>query len=257
MQNFLSEIGLSSNEALVYLELLKIGPQLVSVLANRLSFNRSSTYSLLKSLISKGLVSVFKKDGLNYFSSNDPNNLIAYLDSKSRFYQFYKEQTLSLIPNLRKLSSNLDIDKTLITLYDGVESMNNLLLSSALKTNFLYSFVPFEYSDTNSYGRFFIETDLLFGELSEMEFRVISLNKPSNLNFSKQFECFSHMNKAVKFLNFDIADDDSKNILNIYSEKIVLFSLLKGAENAVEIKSKSFANLLKTLFTCFWNLKNN
>ena len=57
MKEALKNIGFNNLEADIYLELIKIGPQVASVLAKRLGLNRSSIYAILRSLVMKGVFS--------------------------------------------------------------------------------------------------------------------------------------------------------------------------------------------------------
>ena len=60
MKEALRNIGFNEIEINIYLELIKIGPQFASIIANRLKINRSSVYSILKTLKDKGLISYYK-----------------------------------------------------------------------------------------------------------------------------------------------------------------------------------------------------
>jgi len=88
LEEKLSKIGFNKKETKVYLELLKIGPQPVSIIAKRLFYNRTSTYSILRGLEKKGVVSNYKNYNLKIFVASDPNALIAYLDSQSKTFEY-------------------------------------------------------------------------------------------------------------------------------------------------------------------------
>ena len=103
MREKLLEIGLTDPEAKVYLELLAIGTQVASILAKRLKINRTTIYSVLRNLGMKGLVSSRVKSNVKFFSANDPNCLIGYLDRQSKIYEYYKGEMLGIIPNFRSL----------------------------------------------------------------------------------------------------------------------------------------------------------
>lgn len=254
LEEHLCEIGLNKREAKVYLELLKIGDQAVSVLAKRLNYKRSSMYSILKSLMGKGLLSTSKMNGAQYFRANDPNSLIAYLDSKSRHYDFQRSQTLSIIPKFRELNSEFNFSKPIATFCEGEQSLDYLLRNAFSESDFLYSYFPIE-TKLNDYLKFFLsESDELFCEEPEKELRVIFPNSSEISNFVSSLTCMTHSNKKAIFLNHDRFH--FKSFVNIYSEKVIMVNLEQGMESAAIVDDACFASVQRTLFDLLWNAKS-
>ena len=75
----LKELNLSEKESSVYLSLLELGQSNVTRLANKANINRVTTYHILRSLISKGLVSSIEKDNIQNFMAIEPKRLIEAL----------------------------------------------------------------------------------------------------------------------------------------------------------------------------------
>ena len=101
--DLLKNIGLSEKEAVTYLINLKVGTNPASVIAKNAEINRCTTYYILESLFKKGLVTQFEKDGIRFFTSVPPQNLINYIDEKKRDLSFYKNEILTLLPNFKSL----------------------------------------------------------------------------------------------------------------------------------------------------------
>src|SRR6056297_162154 len=100
----LKDIGFTEKEAKFYMELLRIGPQVVSVIAKRIGVNRTTAYSVLNSLEKKGVISSYEKSGTKQFVANDPNTLIVYVDRRCRAFDYYRDEILNLVPKYRSLN---------------------------------------------------------------------------------------------------------------------------------------------------------
>jgi len=81
-EEVLQELGLTKNEAKVYLVLLEYGSLNITEITNKLPIHRVNIYDLLKRLLEKGLIS-FKIEGRKkYYSTTDPNFLLKILEEK-------------------------------------------------------------------------------------------------------------------------------------------------------------------------------
>ena len=92
----LEHIGLTRNEAFVYLELLKTGSTLARDISKITNMHRTSVYSCLQRLQKKGLVSVTAHDGMTYFQAVDPSKLLSLLKER-------EHRLLQVLPELKKL----------------------------------------------------------------------------------------------------------------------------------------------------------
>ena len=92
----LEHIGLTRNEARVYLELLRLGSSMAKDIARITNMHRTSVYSCLQRLQKKGLVLITNHSMKTYFDAVSPDKLHSLL--KEREYRL-----LSVIPELKKL----------------------------------------------------------------------------------------------------------------------------------------------------------
>ncbi len=123
----LLEIGFSDGEARIYLELLKIGPQAASTIAKRLNLNRTTVYSLIRSLELKGVLGSCKNGKMKFYASNDPNCLVGYLDRKCKVFDYYRSELLSIIPDFRNVSQKYEFMKPVVSYFEGRESVDQVL----------------------------------------------------------------------------------------------------------------------------------
>ncbi|MFA7685667.1 MAG: helix-turn-helix domain-containing protein, partial [Candidatus Gracilibacteria bacterium] len=127
LDNSLCQIGFTKGETRIYLELSRIGSQAVSVIAKKIGLNRTTVYSILKSLEKKGVVSSFRNNGIKYFSANDPNSLIGYMDRKCQTFDYYRSELLTLIPQFRDICGQYSFSPPLVSYFDGVEGVRYVM----------------------------------------------------------------------------------------------------------------------------------
>ncbi|MCX6767821.1 MAG: hypothetical protein NTY90_03790 [Candidatus Micrarchaeota archaeon] len=82
LQAELEELGLSANEAKVYLALLELGGAKASEAAAHAGIDRTVAYTVLKRLGEKGLVFHFFREGSKIFSPAKPGRLVHILEEK-------------------------------------------------------------------------------------------------------------------------------------------------------------------------------
>ncbi len=213
-QEKLREIGFSGSEASVYMELLKIGPQAVSTIAKRLGINRTTIYSILKSLEERGLVASYKNGSVKYFLSNDPNCLVGYLDRKCRTFDYYRKELLSIMPEIREIAGEYDFKKPVVSFFEGKEAVGQVLDEMFEAGVKLY--VCLEYKEES------------------MPLSLITLEK-KNIRPFFDSSCGFDWNRL-------------KSIISIYNNKVSILYLDKGNEYGVVIQSKEIAGMHKKVF---------
>ena len=84
LDNFLKSLELSEKEALVYLTMLRIGSQGVSIVAKKSGLSRTTCYHVLESLQKKGYVSSYEKNKIDYYNAESPE-IFQYILEKKGF----------------------------------------------------------------------------------------------------------------------------------------------------------------------------
>ena len=82
VQVILKNFGLSEKEIAVYLALIELGSSSVRTISERAKVNRGTTYDILKSLISLGIISYYNKESKQYFIAEQPETLFTVIDKK-------------------------------------------------------------------------------------------------------------------------------------------------------------------------------
>jgi len=90
------ELGFSTNEAKVYLALVKLGSGTTSDITKESGVHRVNTYEIIDKLVNKGLVSSLKKATKTIYSVGDPKNILRFIEQK-------EEIAKQLVPELSGL----------------------------------------------------------------------------------------------------------------------------------------------------------
>ena len=99
----LRNIGLTEKEAITYCTNLKIGTHPASTIARKAQLNRCTAYSVLESLVKKGLVCQFIQNKLRYFTAVEPRQLITYINEQKRNLAYHKEEIIVSLPSFEAL----------------------------------------------------------------------------------------------------------------------------------------------------------
>lgn len=136
--SLIEQAGLTKNEALVYVALLKRGKSTSGEVINEASVSSGKIYETLEKLIKKGLVTYIVVNGVKQFLANHPKTLLEYVDEQEAFLKKRKEDVKRLLPELELLKEkdydkeNVDIIKGFrgikSVVYDALENGENILV---------------------------------------------------------------------------------------------------------------------------------
>jgi predicted transcriptional regulator len=114
----LEDIGLSQNEAKVYLTLLEIGMSTAGEAAKKVKLHRTNVYDALQRLVEKGLVSYIVRLQTKYFEAAPPKDLLRFIKEK--------EERLSDSIAQMELLAECNEKKGQTHLYEGVKAFMNI-----------------------------------------------------------------------------------------------------------------------------------
>lgn len=140
IQDELKKIGLGDYESLIYSTLLRISPTTATVLARKCNLSRSSVYTTLSSLVTKGLVGTSYKNEVKQFIVQDLSALEQHL-KKEKEQVVQKFQVLESLKNSLQLITNQKLNIPQIMFFEGQEGLKKIYLSmliDAPKNSTLY-----------------------------------------------------------------------------------------------------------------------
>lgn len=123
----LKNLGLSDNASAVYLAMLEIGPSSVRKVAAAAKVNRGTTYDILKFLIKEGLVSFYHKEKNQYFSAEDPEQLLSTVEKERGRITQVERELKDIIPALKALSNSEGRRKPVAKYYEGYAGIKHIL----------------------------------------------------------------------------------------------------------------------------------
>jgi len=241
--NELIKIGLTKNEALIYIYLLTSGPKSVKEISKDTLINRTEVYSILKKLENKEIVyKIYNKK--NIFNVVSINKLIDILNLKKineiMLLSKKKFELQKLLEKIGKLKSYNEEEEKLVLLKGEKQyflTMKELIINS--RKEILLTIPKEEIPKLDFYG--------ILDELSYLEKKGVKCKIVTNLDLED--------NNEFKFKYIKILKEYPKSLLNILiiDDRNVLFSLKIEEENLGFLSSsREFINLMRDLFNLLW-----
>lgn len=115
----LEELGLSKNEAKIYLKLLETGSATGGQIADAAKIHRPNAYDALERLVSKSLVRYIIVDNVKYFEAVNPSALSNILHRKF-------EMLDRLLPQLMMLQK-MQPQRAPASIHEGISAFRNIL----------------------------------------------------------------------------------------------------------------------------------
>lgn len=131
-EELLRACGLTQNESLVYLSLLKVGKATSSKIVKEANISGGKIYETLEKLIRKGLVKSIIENGIKNFIANEPEMLIEYIKDKEKELHKKEEELEKIVPQLKNLKEH---DRKLenVSLIKGLRGIKPLVYESLEK----------------------------------------------------------------------------------------------------------------------------
>jgi sugar-specific transcriptional regulator TrmB len=228
----LQQVGLTGNEAKVYLELLKKGVLSANKISKNLGMDRTSVYTILNHLIEKGQVNYIVKENKKFFSCSNPENFLNQVKTKEIII-------LELIDELKKIRKE-DQQETEINIYEGKEGIR-VFMNLVLKEK--------EFCAFGSTGRIFYQ----FYEIPTIIKQISKSNLKVRIIGDKKYKRTPAFN--FKKFEFKFLDIESEATTSIFGDYISIH-LIKDKPILIIIKNKDVAKGYKNYFEFLWKQAN-
>lgn len=239
LYKILQDIGLSENQAKVYLAALSLGPSTILKIARAAELKRTTVYSIIESLKQKGLVNIELRGFKQLFVAEHPEKLESTLEAKrQKFKKFLPE--FSALYNLKESGS-------FIKYYEGLESVKSLY------NELLKQVKPREYflGISNSELWYNLDPDF-FQDFIERRAKLnidIKLLLQDSKIARKHKELERNYNEEIKILPPNTSLGVSTAII---STKII-FHQTKPPVLAIAVENQNVIQSQKELFEIIWN----
>jgi len=139
IETSLEVIGLNRQEALAYINVIKLGVAKASEIAQKAGLKREAVYYILKLLKEKGFVSEVIKSGVKHYSAVSPKRILEIIEEEKQ----QKTETLQeVLPELEALQK-VALTIPQVEVYEGPEGFKTIVTKLVEKENQeICSYVP-------------------------------------------------------------------------------------------------------------------
>ena len=236
----LIELGLSRNEAKIYLALLELGPTTTGPLIKKSKLYRVIVYDTLEHLLQKGLVNYSLSRNRKVFQAENPQQIQELLKNKEILAKLVVEQ-------LQKIQADKPVERGAFV-YEGWKGIK------AAQENYFKEMKPGaggEYLMVGASRHLHKKLDAFFNYFHE---RRSALKIPAKLLFNENNRQFGNIKR--KYPPVQIKYMPSKVItpswVSMYKE-MVLIGVAEEEPMAFFIKNKAIAESYRQYFYFMWN----
>jgi len=241
----LQEVGLSRNEAKVYLALLRLGPSLAGEVTKKSGVHRRNVYDSIERLTEKGLVSYITFNNRKYFKAVDPQRLLAILKEEKSMLGEKEKKIQSILPALSSIY-NQPKEKHDARIFKGIAGIKtifeDILGTVSIEreyfvlgaTGLAFEMLPYYYPNfTKRRAKTKIHLKVIFGE-------SLRGKKVTKLPLAE-----------VRYISDDYT---SPIIMMIYDDKTAIILWSSEEPLALLVENKEITDGYKKYFNLVWNI---
>ncbi len=238
MKEKLIKLGLTSNEAIVYLALVELGESASGEIIKKVNKHRSIVYEALDKLKKERLVSETIKKGKKYFRINDPENLSIQIKDKLRLAD-------EVVKEIKQRSKNQAPHVNIYEGKDGWQTAYRRLTKELKKGDKIYTLGAGADKWVEAMGDFFVEYEK-FCQKNNIQIIMLAYEWQR-----KEIEAHqSQLIRKVRYLPKRLAVPSNTEIspkgifIQIYTTPLIL----------IEIRTKEVADGYRQHFQALWEL---
>jgi len=240
----IKQLGLSDNEAKVYLAGLELGQATVQDFGKKSGVKRTTVYTTIEGLKEKGLLAQTKKGKKTLFIAQNPEYLLAL--SKQHLLEIKKA-----MPELKSIYNSGVSEKPKVRFYEGREGYS-AVYKDILKQN------PKELSVIASYKDWLKHIDNDFEEKwTEQRIKQGIFLRWLDFKTEETIKKAQEGNQVLREIRFLPEKFPLSSTIVIYDGKIILMSGKAKEFMAVVIENQEFFQTQKQLFEILWSSGQN
>lgn len=250
----LLKLGLTDEEARVYLAVLEINGGAVSVIARKAGINRVSCYHTLEKLLKKRLLSQYDKSGVKCFAPEEPEKLEELALEKVNIAKI-------LLPQLKSLTGAMGF-KPKIRFYEGQEGVERVFTESLAAKKDLSAEAPsgakaeiLGYTDLKTVTEFFpaFFRDYTHTRLKRgIKTRYLSPNTAESVHVIDPFLPKNYDPNLIEILLVNKDQFPFENEVLIFGNTVGIVSLKKEELLGLLVESATFARTMRAVFDLAW-----
>jgi sugar-specific transcriptional regulator TrmB len=238
----LLKVGLSNEEAKVYLACLEINGGPVSTIAKKAGIQRVSCYHTLENLRDKQLVSQVMKNGIKYFTPEPPEQLEKLALEKLNTVK-------GLLPELKSLSSSLAF-KPRIRFYEGRDGVERVFSESLSARGEILGYTNLQ-SVLDFFPKFF-ERYTHEKLRRRIKTRYLSPTTVESVHVMDPYLPKDYDPNLIEILLVNKDQFPFENEILIYGNIVGIVSLNPDELLGLIVESPTFARTMKAVFDLAW-----
>lgn len=246
IESSLDKLGLSKQEAIVYLNTLKLGIAKASEIAQKAGIKREASYYTLKMLEEKGFISEVIKSGVKYYNAAQPKRILEIIEEEK---QQKVEIIREIIPELESLQK-IALAKPRIEFYEGsggLKTVASIIVQKGNQT--IYGYVPEKILQVIPY---FHPQFRIRRKEKNVFLKVISEKTPVIKELKKKDK------EELREIRFN--DEIIKGIDSAYyilPDAVIILKANEKEQLGVYIKEEGVAKLHKKIFEKIWGISED
>lgn len=242
MMTELMKIGLSDEEARIYLACLEIGGGPVSVIARKAGANRVSCYYTIDNLLRKKLLSQYNKNGVKCFAPEPPEQLLKITEEQMNLAK-------SLMPELKSLISTSAF-KPKIRFYEGRDGVEKVFTESLTAKREILGYTNLKLV-TEFFPQFFLRyTHEKFRR--KIKTRYLSPTTVETVHVLDAFLPTTYDQNLIEILLVNKNQFLFENEVLIFGNSVGIVSLNTDELLGLIVESPTFARTMKAVFDLAW-----
>jgi hypothetical protein len=245
--SYFRKLGLSTDEAKVYIELLK-GPSTPSKISQNTGVNRTRIYRVAELLEKRSLVTKQSDENGAFLAASDPGLLQANLISREEKIKQQRQTLNELIPALEAIRAG-ETAKFVVHTYDGVEGFKQMLWHELKARG---ECLNFGYGEMEK-----LVPDRRWAEKQralsiEAGYTIREILNPDG----KRPDFTDHAEFAATYQRRIIPEDvlRIRQQTLIYNDTVAIYNWANGVKVGTEIVSHEYANMLRQIFEYYWSV---
>ncbi|MFZ2975931.1 MAG: helix-turn-helix domain-containing protein [Candidatus Moraniibacteriota bacterium] len=229
----LTNLGMSPNEARIYLAALESGQTSAQRIAQKATVKRTTAYSVLEGMVKKGFVLKTKKEGYHQYLAENPKNL-------AERFQAYQKSFENVLPELESIHNKREV-RPKVLFFEDTEGILKVY-KDTLNEN------PVEILEFN--------TSEIFKTFDTFPVDYVEERKKKNiraLRIAPKDKLYSQRAKLDKEELSEtklIKDFNIPIEINIYNNKVAFMSY--ADKIGLIIESESIAKSMKKIYEMLW-----
>jgi len=243
IESSLEQIGLSRNEAFVYINTLKLGTAKASEIAKKSKVKREACYYILKLLMEKGFISEVIKSGVKYYSAIEPKRIMQIIEEEKKD----KEEAIKPFISELELLQRTSLIKPKIEFYEGLEGLKTAASIMVMRKNQIIDcyfphkilkYVPYFHPQFRRRRR-------------EMNVRLRVIVEKTNETIE---DLKKHDQEEFRQTRFSEIVSGMDSAYYILSDGILILKANDKEQLGIYLKEESTAKLQKRIFDLLWKL---